>query len=167
MIPEVRIWRQNIEPLHKPHITNHKSEISPLVHLAARSALRALLATRLPFIAVAALLPCMSLHAGGGPDPARYADESFAMQAWPEARVLVWAKPGTSGIATQAGDWTGHASTADYLAGKEGRPATTGPDRNTDIILPDAPDGSSYVVGYTVELRKRSDGLDAPQWSCR
>jgi len=94
-------------------------------------------------------------------------DEPFLKEQWPQVRVLVWAKPGASGMAMDAGSWTQYASAADYLAKKAGRPATQSPDKNTDIILPDAPDGEPYVVGYVVESFRRRGGLGHPQWSCR
>jgi len=117
-------------------------------------------------VVVAALL-AVSLQAAGGVDLSGMADEPFLKEHWPQARALVWAKPGTSGPAMSGGSWTEYASTADYLANKEGRPATRRPDKNTDIILPDAPDGEPYIVGYIVEARKRVGGFDRPQWSCR
>ena len=94
-------------------------------------------------------------------------DEPFLKEQWPLTRVLVWAKPGTSGMALSSGSWTQYASTADYLAKKGGRPAAGPPDRNTDIILPDAPDGKPYVAGYIVESFRRRGGLDHPQLVCR
>ncbi len=76
-------------------------------------------------------------------------------QQWPPARMLVWAKPGTSGTAMTAGNWMEFASAADYAAGKTGKPAAKMPDANTDIILPDAPEGQSYVVGCMVSSKDR------------
>ncbi len=94
-------------------------------------------------------------------------DEPFLTEEWPGARTLVWAKPGTTGMAMSSGNWTEYASAADYLAKKGARPATQPPDENTDIILPIAPDGEPYVVGYMVESFRRRGGLDHPQWACR
>ncbi|MBT3199490.1 MAG: hypothetical protein HN350_06195 [Phycisphaerales bacterium] len=72
-------------------------------------------------------------------------------------RTLVWANPGKSGTMQSPRNWTQYASTADYLAKKDGRPAATPPDKNTDIILPDSPDGQSYVVAC-IERRKSDSG---------
>ena len=94
-------------------------------------------------------------------------DEPVMKEHWPGTRVLVWARPGTSGMAMDSRSWTQYASMVDYLAKKEGRPATRAPDENTDIVLPDAPGGESYVVGYTIESFRRRGGLDHPQWACR
>ena len=62
-----------------------------------------------------------------------------ALQAADEApvRTLVWARPGTSEMAQTAKNWLEYASTADYAAGKAGKPANAGPDANADLILPD------------------------------
>ena len=94
-------------------------------------------------------------------------NEPFHGERWPPARVLVWARPGTSGWATSPKSWTEYASMADYLAQKEGRPASGSPDKTTDIILPDAPDDKPYVAAYRVESFRRRGGLDHPQWACR
>jgi hypothetical protein len=99
--------------------------------------------------------------------PGLSGDEPFLKEQWPEARLLVWSKPGSNGMATSSRSWTEYASTADYLAKKTGRPASKGPDENTDIILPDAPDDKPYVVGYVIESFRRRGGLDHPQWACR
>jgi len=94
-------------------------------------------------------------------------DEPLAREKWTPVRVLVWARPGVSGSALSAGSWTQYASTADYLAKKEGKPARTPPDKDTDLILPDAPEGKAYVAGYTIESFRRKGGLDHPQLICR
>jgi len=91
-------------------------------------------------------------------------DRPFQKEQWPQARTLVWAKPGTSGSMQSPRSWTEYASTADYLAEKDGRPATNPPDKNTDLILPDSPDGQPYVVGC---LEKRKDNEDNPRVDCR
>ncbi|MGJ8639884.1 MAG: chitobiase/beta-hexosaminidase C-terminal domain-containing protein [Opitutaceae bacterium] len=54
-------------------------------------------------------------------------EPAYKLQEWPEARLLVWANPGTSGEFGEAANW---------LEG--GRAATTAPDRETDILLPSA-----------------------------
>ncbi len=127
------------------------------------------------------ILVAGGLRAGVGVDvPGVAGDEPYLKQSWPRARVLVWAEPGTSGYAWNRiripgssvmvwnlALWTEYDSAADYLAKKEGRPATQMPDKDTDIILPEAPDGKPYVVDYAVMPRKRLDGLYAPQWTCR
>jgi hypothetical protein len=108
------------------------------------------------------------------------AEEAHVEQQWPEGRVLVWAKPGVSGytwnriripgssvMVWNNGLWTEYDSLADYQAKKNGWANTQPPNENTDIYLPDAPDGKPYVVSYAVMPRKRLDGLYAPQWTCR
>ena len=105
------------------------------------------------------------------------ADAPYAKQAWPQGRVLVWSQPGTNGytlrrpripgssvMAWRNELWTEYDSEADHLSGRNGRENTQPPDENTDLILPDAPDGKPYVVSYAVMPRKRLDGLYAPQW---
>ena len=115
-----------------------------------------------------AILTTAALYAGVRVDVPELADdEPFLKERWPQTRVLVWAKPGASGHAMSSGSWTEYASTTDYIAKKEGRPAAKGPDENTDIILPDAPDGKPYVAGYSVESFRRKGGLDHPQLVCR
>ncbi len=82
-------------------------------------------------------------------------------EQWPPTRTLVWNKPGESGTALDPGKWTEYASAEDYTAGKGGKAADAGPDVNTDIVLPDAPDGQSYIVGFMVPARHRKDGQQA------
>ena len=55
----------------------------------------------------------------------------------------------------EPGNWTEYASAEDYAARKGGQPAAGGPDANTDLILPDAPAGQSYIVGYMVSAKER------------
>jgi len=78
---------------------------------------------------------------------------------WPEARTLVWSKPGTSDMALTAGNWMEYASETAYLAGKPARPAAKGPDANTDLVFPDAPDGKSYVAMFLKRSIKNSDNV--------
>ncbi len=97
------------------------------------------------------------------------ANAAGANEQWPTTRLLVWAKPGTSETAHSPANWIEYASADEYAGGKQGRPATAGPDANTDLILPDAPDGESYIVGYMVPTKhRRSRGrTDSPALSCR
>ncbi|MCP4375182.1 MAG: hypothetical protein GY794_03235 [bacterium] len=97
------------------------------------------------------------------------ADGPYQAEKWPQARVLVWAKPGENGVASKSGNWMEFASVKDCAAGKGGKPAAKGPDAKTDIILPDAPDGKSYIVGYMVPpKRRRGKGRSgAAFFSCR
>ena len=83
---------------------------------------------------------------------------------WPAVRCLVWARPGESGLASEPANWTEYASSADHAAGKGGKPASKRPDANTDVVLPDAPNGKPYVVGYMIipRYRKRDGGYDVP-----
>jgi len=102
--------------------------------------------------------------------PGTTGDEPSLKEQWPPARTLVWAKPGEGGTALEPGNWTQYASAADYAAGKGGRLADTRPDANTDVILPDAPDGRPYVVGCMVPAKERTRrASDAPalHLSCR
>jgi hypothetical protein len=52
---------------------------------------------------------------------------AFEKQPWPKARLLVWAKPGTSGAGEDPASW---------LDG--GKPAASPPDKDTDVLLPAA-----------------------------
>jgi hypothetical protein len=104
-------------------------------------------------------LMIVTLAAGG-----LRAAESFVTEKWPEVRTLVWARPGTSGAAKSPGNWTEYASNADYLADKKGRRAENPPNKETDIVLPDSPDGKSYVVTY---FERRKDDSATYQLNCR
>ena len=46
-------------------------------------------------------------------------------QHWPQARLLVWARPGVSGLFHLPGNWL-----------EDGGPASNGPDADTDVLLP-------------------------------
>jgi len=83
------------------------------------------------------------------------AAEPFLKEQWPGVRTLVWARPGEGGMAMEAENWTEFASVEDFTAGKGGKPAVKGPDAKTDIVLPDAPDGKSYIVGCMVRAKTR------------
>jgi len=98
------------------------------------------------------------------PDASAREKPAFQMDQWPQARTLVWARPGASGSMPSVRNWTEYASAADYLAEKGGRPATDPPDSKTDIILPDSPDGHSYVVACLERLRGDDD---TPRLDCR
>jgi len=93
-------------------------------------------------------------------------DASCLKEQWPQARTFVWTKPGESGTALEPGNWTEYASAEDYAAGKGGKPADAGPDANTDLILPDAPAGQSYIVGYMVPSQYPPP-IWPPTLSCR
>ncbi len=111
------------------------------------------------------ILATLPLGAFEGPDSkGSTTDEPFQKEQWPQARTLVWANPGTSGSMQTARNWTEYTSTADYLAEKKGRPATNPPDRKTDIIVPDSPDGQSYAVAC---MARRTGDDDHPQWDLR
>jgi len=107
------------------------------------------------FAVVLGVLAGPALHANSTPDQAPATDAPYAKQTWPSARTLVWAKPGEGGTALEPGNWTEYASAADCAAGKAGGPADAGPDADTDLILPDAPDGQSYIVGCMVSAKER------------
>jgi hypothetical protein len=63
------------------------------------------------------------LPKSGGARPA------YETQRWPSTRTLVWARPGESfkGLAADAANWL-----------ENGRAATKGPDKDTDLIFPDS-----------------------------
>ena len=56
-------------------------------------------------------------------------------ELWPKTRTLIWAHPGQDGEVSDPNQWQ-------Y---KDGRPADSAPDRNTDIFLPAS--SSPYTVG--------------------
>jgi hypothetical protein len=89
------------------------------------------------------------LHAAGG---------DLEPEKWSSARTLVWTLPGK---------WVEYASTADYHGGKIGRPTKKPPDKNTDLILPDAPDGQTYIVGYFNGGRRHNAYNEPPGLFCR
>jgi len=99
--------------------------------------------------------------------PGLVADAPLQKEKWPAARTLVWARPGTSGSASTPGNWVEYASSAEYLAAAEGRPATTPPDANTDLVLPDAPQGQSYIAGFFNTGRRRVPEHEPPGLYCR
>ncbi|MBT3199837.1 MAG: hypothetical protein HN350_07965 [Phycisphaerales bacterium] len=114
------------------------------------------------FIVSAMMLVCMSageLHAADGKSPEQEL----------KVRVLVWAKPGQSASALTAENWTEFASPEDYAAGKGGKPAVKAPDAKSDLILPDAPDGETYVAGCMVsaKTRRRNRSSKPMGLSCR
>ena len=116
------------------------------------------------------LLTAGELHAVEEPDvKGRAKGELFSREHWPQARTLVWARPGEGGAALEAGNWIEYASAEDFAAGKGGKPAAKGPDAKTDIVLPDAPDGKAYIVGCMVraKTRRRSRKSGALTLSCR
>jgi len=117
------------------------------------------------------ILPAVSAHAADGTNnwPGLADDAPCLTEQWPAGRTLVWAKPGETGNALDSANWTEYALAADYTAGKGGKPATTVSDANTDLILPDAPDDRSYIVGYMVPARHRtgSEQSDCPTLACR
>ena len=121
-------------------------------------------------MAVVTLLAA-GVHASDSPNPwPELADDAPCLkEQWAGARTLVWTKPGESGTALEPGNWTEYASAADYEAGKNGRPADAGPDADTDLVLPDAPAGRSYIVGYMVSAkeRRKSGHPGSPRLSCR
>lgn len=100
------------------------------------------------------------LAAGKTPLPAAVGDAPYLGVQWPPARTLVWATPGKGGTAQESGNWTEYESNAAYAAGEAGKRATTGPDENTDLILPDAPEGRSYIVGCMVSAKQRQSSED-------
>ncbi len=82
-------------------------------------------------------------------------------------RTLVWAIPGTDGMAQAPGNWLEYASPDDYRTGKAGRPATRLPDKKTNVVLPAAPAGESYIVGYFSHPGRHQISIDKPQLTCR
>jgi len=113
------------------------------------------------------LIPTVALCAADS--PALAADAPCLKEQWPNVRTLVWARPGTSESASSVGNWIEYASGADYAAGKVGKPATAAPDAKTDLVLPDAPAGQAYVVGYMVHAKTRRSSTQSSvlALSCR
>ncbi len=75
--------------------------------------------------------------------------EAFAKETWPKARLLVWARPGTSGALDDAANWL-----------EAGRPAAKPPDRETDVVLPAA--GKGYrATKRNGEVRHATVGRNA------
>lgn len=72
--------------------------------------------------------------------------EGYATQAWPKARLLVWAHPGEDGHPKgERGKWkTGDP--ANWL--EDGKPAASVPDENTDVIIP------AHEKRYTVSVAR-------------
>ena len=93
--------------------------------------------------------------------PAAHADD-----AQKPGRVLVWANPGASGDAMEPANWTAYASADDYAAGKSSRAGNKVPDANTDIILPDAPEGGNYIVGFFDGGRRQDAYREPPRFAC-
>jgi hypothetical protein len=79
------------------------------------------------------------------PWPGLIGNEAFAKQSWPKARVLTWAKPGEPGDPMKAESWL-----------EDGNPAKAPPDKDTDIVLPDAPAGTKYLVGLMIKRSSRT-----------
>ncbi len=127
-----------------------------------------MMSVRFSFAIVVLVSPLIGIRAYAGADdlPELARDASCLKEQWPQARTLVWAKPGESGSALEPGNWTEYASAEDYVASKGGKPAEVGPDENTDLILPDAPAGQSYMVGYLVATQYPKP-LWPPALSCR
>ncbi len=122
------------------------------------------------FAILIVILASVNLCAARGNElPDQSGDDNFAKEKWPHARYLVWTNPGEGGIVAKLENWTEYASAADYAAVKDGKPPVTGPDANTDILLPDAPDGKSYIVGYMVSAGNRqiNQQSDSDTLSCR
>jgi hypothetical protein len=121
-------------------------------------------------VLVVGLLPAFVVRAANGAESSLLpADAPCLKEQWSKARTLVWAKPGEGGTAMEAGNWTQFASGEDYAGGKGGKPAASIPDAKTDIVLPDAPDGKPYIVGFMVRAKhRRSKGKsEASVFSCR
>jgi hypothetical protein len=121
------------------------------------------------FLTIGVLIsPAAGIHASEGPNPwpGLAEDAPCLTEQWPTARTLVWTRPGESGTALEPANWTEYASAEDYAAGREGQPAEVGPDESTDLVLPDAPAGQSYVVGYMVASQYPKP-VWPPAMSCR
>jgi hypothetical protein len=95
------------------------------------------LTTRVAFVLILALCVRLSDAEPSAHDP-QYDDRSvwpewvtqtdFAKQSWPKARVLVWARPGETNRNVDFDD------PANWL--EDGKPATRGPDKDTDVVIP-------------------------------
>lgn len=82
-------------------------------------------------------------------------DEYFQKQKWPKARLLIWAHAGTN---PPRGSNLDPREPSNWINAETGKPAQSGPDRNTDMILPDSD------KSYKVAERGRSD---RPPLACR
>ena len=82
--------------------------------------------------------------------PAEVDKTAYRKQAWAKARLLVWAHPGKGGPGAPD-----PASARNWLEG--GRPATSVPDANTDVLLPDS--AAPYSLGHR--------GAMTPSLTCR
>ena len=67
--------------------------------------------------------------------PMLVGDEYFQKEKWPKARLLIWARA----VAKQArGKRLDPMDPANWVEAATGKPAEALPDKDTDIILPDA-----------------------------
>ncbi len=72
--------------------------------------------------------------------PAWVEKTAFVKEEWPQARLLVWAHAGQTLRGADMSD------PANWL--QNGKPATQGPDENTDIIITAGPDGArTFIAG--------------------
>jgi len=72
--------------------------------------------------------------------PMLVGDEYFAKEKWPKARLLIWnatAKTSTGGKRPR--EVCDPKNPANWIDAATGKPADAPPDRETDVILPDAP----------------------------
>ncbi|NQU25858.1 MAG: hypothetical protein HQ567_31605, partial [Candidatus Nealsonbacteria bacterium] len=126
---------------------------------------------RFSFALAVLILTAAGIRASEGPNHwSGLADDAPCLkEQWPQVRTLVWSKPGEGGTALEPGNWTEYVSAEDYAAGKDGKPADAGPDASTDLILPDAPAGQSYIVGYMVRAKQRQESgqSGSPTLACR
>jgi len=76
---------------------------------------------------------------------------AYQTEEWPAARKLVWAHPGTDGALADPANWQTEA----------GQPATTAPDRDTDIVLPAAETSYDVKGSRTNQVRHVSVGSGA------
>ncbi|MCF7730561.1 MAG: chitobiase/beta-hexosaminidase C-terminal domain-containing protein [Akkermansiaceae bacterium] len=94
-------------------------------------------------------------------------DPDYPKQAWPKARLLVWARRDADDNYFKK---VSPADPANWL--EDGKPATTAPDKATDVIFPNA--DKPYMVNghfkeYILECRHLTVGRNAsvPLWGAR
>lgn len=70
------------------------------------------------------------------------AGPAYVTETWPEARTLTWARPGESGEYSEPTNWL-----------EQGKPATSAPDRDTDVVLPAGSKPYSVTAPPNAEVR--------------
>ena len=77
--------------------------------------------------------------------PMLVGDEYFTKQEWPKARVLIWGRPGE--VQNRSGPKINPMDPASWIDAATGKPASAIPDKDTDIILPEADKPYAVAMG--------------------